>query len=260
MKKRRDRQINEPEEIVFERYLSAAADFKLLSWCTEAALFRGRSSAMAVAFVETPVGVLTLFATMEGITRISFPVVRVSSRAPCRAEAGGTAENHGPFSENHPLEKAADGCSVGGIRDSHQKSPNGVRPACTSEILELAAEEIRRYFSGELRDFTVPVSLTGTPFQLKVWEAMLSIPFGEVATYGEIANAIGRPSATRAVGMACHANPVPIIVPCHRVVGKGGALTGFAPGLDFKRYLLDLEKTGGSDTAYRAENRAAAGS
>lgn len=116
---------------------------------------------------------------------------------------------------------------------------------CVSEgetpITLQAAEELEEYFAGKRQTFTVPLSPHGTDFQQSVWEALRAIPYGETRTYGEIAAAAGRPRAARAVGMANHDNPLLIFTPCHRVVGKNGALTGFACGLEVKRRLLELE-------------------
>ena len=108
--------------------------------------------------------------------------------------------------------------------------------------MEWAAEELRQYFRGELRRFTFPVEVHGTPFQRSVWEALRTIPYGETRTYGQIAALIGHPRAARAVGMANHRNPLCLVVPCHRVVGAGGGLTGYAGGLEIKRRLLALEQ------------------
>lgn len=110
-----------------------------------------------------------------------------------------------------------------------------------TELTGWAAAELEEYFSGRRREFSVPLSPHGTPFQLAVWEALRRVPYGQTRTYGEIAAAVGRPGAVRAVGMANHDNPLLIFTPCHRVVGKGGALTGFACGLEVKRWLLALE-------------------
>lgn len=104
-----------------------------------------------------------------------------------------------------------------------------------------AAAELDEYFANRRKSFTVPLSPHGTAFQLAVWQALRDIPYGETRSYGQIAAAVGRPNAARAVGMANHDNPLLIITPCHRVVGKGGALTGFACGLEVKRGLLELE-------------------
>ena len=104
-----------------------------------------------------------------------------------------------------------------------------------------AAKELDEYFAGVRKTFTVPLSPHGTQFQLAVWETLRAIPYGETRTYGESAAAVGRPRAARAVGMANHDNPLLIVTPSHRVVGKDGSLTGFACGLEVKRRLLALE-------------------
>jgi methylated-DNA-[protein]-cysteine S-methyltransferase len=105
-----------------------------------------------------------------------------------------------------------------------------------------AAKELGEYFAGKRRSFDVPLlAPVGTPFQTSVWRALRDIPFGETVTYGDIARRVGRPSAVRAVGLAIGMNPWGIIVPCHRVVGSTGALTGFAGGLSRKRWLLSHE-------------------
>jgi O-6-methylguanine DNA methyltransferase len=103
------------------------------------------------------------------------------------------------------------------------------------------AHELAAYFRGELREFTVALDLRGTEFQLQCWRALLDIPYGQTRSYAEIARAVGRPTAFRAVGMANHSNPIPIIVPCHRVLAANGTLCGYGGGLDVKRTLLELE-------------------
>lgn len=109
-------------------------------------------------------------------------------------------------------------------------------------VLVLAADELNRYFHDGLKIFTVPVSFgSGTEFQRAVWTALASIPYGETRTYTWVAREIGRPGAVRAVGRACGQNPVAIIVPCHRVIGVDGGLTGYAGGMECKRSLLTLE-------------------
>ena len=108
-------------------------------------------------------------------------------------------------------------------------------------VLTQAAAQVTDYFAGRLRAFDVPLDFRGTDFQRSVWQALLTIPFGETRSYGEIARQIGRPTASRAVGAANGRNPVSIIAPCHRVIGTNGTLTGFAGGLEAKRMLLDLE-------------------
>lgn len=102
-------------------------------------------------------------------------------------------------------------------------------------------EQLDAYFAGELKEFTVELRLTGTPFQRGVWDRLRKIPYGETRSYGELAEALGSLGASRAVGLANGRNPVGIIVPCHRVVGANGSLTGYGGGLDRKQRLLDFE-------------------
>ena len=106
------------------------------------------------------------------------------------------------------------------------------------------ADELDAYLRGDLTDFQAPVDLIGTPFQVSVWRHLRTIPYGEVRSYADVARAIGRPEAVRAVGAANGANPVPIIVPCHRVIGSSGALTGFGAGIAWKQRLLATEDPG----------------
>lgn len=103
-------------------------------------------------------------------------------------------------------------------------------------------EQLTSYFTGELREFDVLVAVAGTPFQQAVWTALREVPYGTTCTYGDLAAAIGRPTAVRAVGAANGRNPVCIVVPCHRVVGSGGSLTGYAGGIERKQHLLALEQ------------------
>ncbi len=112
-----------------------------------------------------------------------------------------------------------------------------------SSLMERAVRELEQYFSGKLREFTVPVKVSGTPFQKRVWDAMTRIGYGETLTYQGLAEKAGSPKASRAVGGVCAANPVAIVVPCHRVVAKNG-LGGFGGGLDTKKWLLAHEKKG----------------
>jgi methylated-DNA-[protein]-cysteine S-methyltransferase len=117
-------------------------------------------------------------------------------------------------------------------------------------VLQKAEKELREYFAGKRRNFSVPLNMRGTAFQKNVWEALLGIPFGETRTYGELAKQLGSPTASRAVGAANGRNPISIIVPCHRVIGSSGKLTGFAGGLDTKAHLLRLE--GGDKSLFQS--------
>jgi methylated-DNA-[protein]-cysteine S-methyltransferase len=115
-------------------------------------------------------------------------------------------------------------------------------------VLQPYNEELTEYFQGKRELFTMPVDVQGTPFQQEIWKTLNQIPYGETYTYSLIAELINKPSAVRAVGTAIGANPVLISVPCHRVIGKNGKLTGYRGGLEMKKYLLHLEKDNGGAT------------
>jgi len=136
-----------------------------------------------------------------------------------------------------------DGRSVGALR-----LPDTSAPAAPAEgehrdddAFAEARAQLTEYFAGARTTFDLHLAPTGTPFQLQVWDALCRIPYGSTASYGEVAAAIGRPGASRAVGLANGRNPIAIIVPCHRVIGADGRLVGYGGGLDRKRYLLELE-------------------
>ena len=124
-------------------------------------------------------------------------------------------------------------------------SPNAIAPRSDWRQTDAPFLEVRRqltaYFNGELRQFDLPLSLTGTDFQRSVWRHLSTIPFGETQSYGQLAAILERPKASRAVGAANGSNPLPIILPCHRVIGGNGSLTGFGGGLPTKEYLLSHE-------------------
>jgi O-6-methylguanine DNA methyltransferase len=166
---------------------------------------------------QSPIGPLTLIASDRGLLRLEFGVARVSGL--------GT------------------GSSVARVSDpgSRIKNPH----AClihSDDKLAPYRLALERYFAGELRDFSLPLDLRGTEFQMRCWQALLEIPYGETRTYAQQARAIGQPNACRAVGMANGDNPIAIIVPCHRVIASDGSLHGYGGGLDLKRKLLDLER------------------
>jgi len=132
-----------------------------------------------------------------------------------------------------PLGVSLDGDTVVGVRFG---APAGPIADCR------ARDELAAYFAGTLTDFTVPVRMPGgSEFERAVWAEIAGIPYGEMLTYSEIATALGDPGLARAVGTACNHNPVPVIVPCHRVVGAGGKMVGFGGGIERKRKLLELE-------------------
>jgi methylated-DNA-[protein]-cysteine S-methyltransferase len=126
------------------------------------------------------------------------------------------------------------------VDQTYEPSRDGWEP--DTAAFSDAAEQLERYFAGDLTEFELELDLVGTAFQRKVWQALLTIPYGETRSYGEIARQIGAPGAFRAVGLANGHNPIGIIVPCHRVIGSNGSLTGYGGGIDRKRALLELEK------------------
>jgi len=122
-----------------------------------------------------------------------------------------------------------------------EKTPNGYTKQETP-LIKKAALQFEEYFNGKRKTFNLPLIMHGTVFQKKVWKALQNIPYGKTVSYGEIAAKIGNPKACRAVGLANNRNPISIIVPCHRVIGSNGSLTGYGGGLELKQQLLDLEK------------------
>ena len=161
---------------------------------------------VAYATLDTPVGKVLVAATRRGLVRISFGAV-------------------------YDFESVLADLSAR-VSPRLLESPgyfDGVR------------KELEEYFEGRRTSFDVPVALHGTPFQRRVWEALLEIPYGETTSYGELARRLGSPRAMRAVGLANGRNPVAVIVPCHRVIGADGTLTGYGGGLERKRLLLELE-------------------
>jgi methylated-DNA-[protein]-cysteine S-methyltransferase len=161
------------------------------------------SAAVCYSFLESPIGRLLLAADETGLQEISF-------QASFQAKDG-AAQPKAAWIEN-------------------------------ASALKEPARELRAYFAGELENFTVPLSPQGTPFQQRVWSELLTIPYGETISYGELARRIGNPNASRAVGLANGSNPIPIIIPCHRVIGANGKLTGYGGGLPIKEKLIALER------------------
>ncbi len=128
------------------------------------------------------------------------------------------------------------------IRLGARGRPREVGDGGALELARKAKTEILGYLTGKVRKFSVPVVLDGTPFQRRVWAKLVAVPYGRTRTYGEIASELGKPRAARAVGAACRDNPVPIIVPCHRIVSGNGMPGGFAGGVEMKQALLALEQ------------------
>ncbi|GHH85622.1 methylated-DNA--protein-cysteine methyltransferase [Streptomyces sulfonofaciens] len=137
---------------------------------------------------------------------------------------------------------ALSGLYMSGQRHRPAEEAFGPRADPGEAPFRAAVEQLTAYFTGDLKEFDLPLSLGGTPFQRSVWQQLQRIPYGETRSYGELADALGSPKASRAVGLANGRNPVGIIVPCHRVIGARGDLTGYGGGLDRKRRLLDFER------------------
>lgn len=138
------------------------------------------------------------------------------------------------------LQLVSDGSALSEIRFSgtHRRTSGD---SASDPTLSAAARQLDEYFAGRRRSFELPLAAQGTDFQRQVWQALAEIPYGELRSYRDIARGIGRDKAVRAVGAANGRNPLPIVVPCHRVIGSNGTLTGFAGGLEVKRQLLQLE-------------------
>jgi methylated-DNA-[protein]-cysteine S-methyltransferase len=140
-----------------------------------------------------------------------------------------------------PLTLASDGEALTQLAFEDARRPQPAHPRGEDAILDRARRELDLYFAGKLRAFSIPTAPRGTPFQRRVWAELAKIPYGVTRSYGALAAAIGAPAASRAVGLANGRNPVAIIIPCHRVIGADGSLTGFGGGIERKKFLLDLE-------------------
>jgi methylated-DNA-[protein]-cysteine S-methyltransferase len=155
---------------------------------------------------------------------------------------------------------AGDGASL--VQVCFQSGPRPVQPhrswAADPGPFRAAIAQLAEYFAGKRRSFDLPLAPRGTEFQRRVWRALTEIPYGKTVSYGELARRIDKPSASRAVGLANGANPLPIIVPCHRVIGADGSLTGFGGGLPIKRKLLALESADAEETGPQTTFRWAA--
>jgi methylated-DNA-[protein]-cysteine S-methyltransferase len=169
-----------------------------------------QSLAVIQMWVTSPVGLLSLKASELGLTHLQVDDLAIKST------------------------KMA-------IQDLQTLSDNSVWLERAKAHLTATIAQLAEYFDGTRQMFSVPLAPKGTAFQQQVWQALSSLHFGQVCSYSDIANSIDRPKAVRAVGAANGANPIAIIVPCHRVIGKGGQLTGYAYGLDMKQFLLNLE-------------------
>ncbi|TLS37996.1 methylated-DNA--[protein]-cysteine S-methyltransferase [Pseudalkalibacillus caeni] len=159
--------------------------------------------------MDTPIGPITVFSSEVGVCKIEF----------------GTIENVAASMEAW-------------LKKQHIKYELVQNDA----LLEPIKQQLNEYFTGQRYEFSIPLDLHGTPFQKKVWESLQSINYGDTCSYKDIAKKIGAPKAVRAIGSANNKNPVPLIIPCHRVIGSNGALVGYGGGIDKKEFLLHLER------------------
>lgn len=141
-----------------------------------------------------------------------------------------------------PFTLASNGEAITQLEFEGGRYPLPQYPRGDDKVLKQARKELDAYFAGKLKDFTVPVAPEGTEFQKKAWKALQKIPYGTTRSYGQQAKVVGNPSASRAVGAANGRNPIAVIIPCHRVIGSNGSLTGFGGGMKRKQFLLDLEQ------------------
>ncbi|WP_394848117.1 methylated-DNA--[protein]-cysteine S-methyltransferase [Pendulispora brunnea] len=141
-----------------------------------------------------------------------------------------------------PLRIVAAHEAITAIYFEHDRDTSDSEPAKRHELLDAAEEQLNEYLEGKRQVFDMPLRPSGTEFQRAVYRELLTIAFGETRSYSDIARAVGRPDAVRAVGAANGRNPIAIVIPCHRVIGKNGSLTGYGGGIETKRWLLDLEK------------------
>jgi methylated-DNA-[protein]-cysteine S-methyltransferase len=173
--------------------------------------------------VQSPLGPVLLAATGAGLKRIAF-------------------EEGEPAPERPEEWLALAGASAEGAAAPAADAAGSAATLPVGGILRQAARQVAEYFAGTRREFDLPLAADGNPFQQRVWALLRGIPYGQTRSYGELARHLGRPGAARAVGSANARNPLPIVVPCHRVIGADGTLTGYAGGLRLKAFLLELER------------------
>lgn len=193
------------------------------------------------ATMRSPIGTLRLYAAMAPTGETPRSAGK-AGRVPTLRDSASPLDPAGEHPR--PASKAVGGLSeqLVAVCLPDRPAPSGIRRR--SELLDHAASQLAEYFAGRRHEFSLGLALRGTGFQRLVWESLLRIPYGETRSYGELARSLGRPSAFRAVGAANGRNPLAIIVPCHRLIGSNGDLTGYGGGLPAKRWLLDHERDG----------------
>ena len=167
--------------------------------------------------IPSPVGMLEIAGTEKGVVSVNFARKDAPAKMPAKKGVSG---------KGAPVKSAA----------------KSAQSASVPAPLRDCARQLEEYFAGHRKSFDCSLDLQGTDFQKKVWRALMKVPYGKTASYGKIARAVGRPGAARAVGGANHNNPVAVIVPCHRIIGADGSLTGYGAGIERKAWLLEHEK------------------
>lgn len=176
---------------------------------------RRKPEHIKICYYESPVGLLEIGEDEKGICRIGFP-----------------------YTDSYVLGRKE---SIS-LEKSQQIPSQEMFSAQKTPLMQETIKQLQEYFAGKRKEFDLPLSFYGTEFQQQVWKVLMEIPYGETKSYGQIAAAVDRPKAGRAVGMANHVNEIVIVVPCHRVIGANGSMTGYGGGLDVKVKLLELEK------------------
>ncbi|MGL6225357.1 MAG: methylated-DNA--[protein]-cysteine S-methyltransferase [Thermoguttaceae bacterium] len=186
-------------------------------------------------FFSSPIGHLYIEETEGCLTRVCFDEPKIT-RNDCPK----------PFSVENPvsdtISHSVARTVIKTVSKTVAKTVSSPMIERRTDLLKRAVQELEEYFGGKRRLFDLPLAPSGTPFMQKVWNQLIQVPFGQTATYRDIAEQIGNPKAVRAVGGANHRNPIPIFIPCHRIIGTNGKLIGYAGGLGIKKYLLDLEQ------------------
>jgi len=195
---------------------------------------------LVTATMMSPIGELVLTACADGLLEVRMPASE--SALPPAAAAGGAGVATGSGAADAPTPPAA---AAGGASAPAFVAPPPSPRRSADAVLAAARRQLDEYFAGRRRTFVLPLRVTGTEFECRVWEALSAIAYGDTVTYGRLALTIGDPGAARAVGAALGRNPLAVVVPCHRVVAAGGGLGGFAGGLVRKRALLELESSVG---------------
>lgn len=182
-------------------------------------------------FFSSPIGRLYIEETDGCLTRIGFDEPKIT-RNNCPK----------PFPVENPVSDTVSNSVARTVIKTVAKTVASPSIERRTDFLKQVVRELEEYFLGKRRVFDLPLAPSGTPFMQKVWNRLIQVPFGQTATYRDIAEQIGNSQAVRAVGGANHRNPIPIFIPCHRIIGTNGKLIGYAGGLDIKKYLLDLEQ------------------